>query len=68
MSILSSYPEVIRGVKTTADSEGATLKSSMEPIKGKRRQSVIMAISAIVNKKPSKKNDGKGGSYSKSAC
>lgn len=50
-------------VKTTADSAGVTQKSSLEPMRGKRRRAVMDAIKDVV----SKKGDGKGG-YGKKAC
>ena len=66
MSILNLYPEVSGKAKDTSDSAGATLKSSMQPIKGKRRQAVMDAIKIVVSDRaPSKKVDGKGG---KVAC
>ena len=55
--------EQFPNVKTTTDSAGVTQKSSLEPMKGKRRKAVMEAIKDVV----SKKSDGKGG-YGKKAC
>lgn len=52
--------EQFPNVKTTADSAGVTQKSSLEPMKGKRRKAVMDAIKSVVS-------DGKGGK-GKKAC
>lgn len=56
MSISNLYPEVIRGAKSTADSAGVNLKSSLEPLRGRRRNAIIAAIKTVADKGGPKKS------------